>query len=250
MPSSGSIQPEDLNAYLDGELTAGEAASIEAHLVEHPDQQQELSELRGLVSLLAHLPQYEPPRSFSLSPEHLRDAETPNNVVRFLPVVRMLSVAAVLAFLVVGALAVFEYTNDDTDSTGDLANQQNPAETGTGDPTQASKEATGDSTSGDGGLVDRGDSAANNAVAPEAPGSGDSPAAAGDTNDVAQADATPTVSDAVPEETPVTVATTDDSDDDDNTWLITGAGLGVLALVLIGLWVALVRTGRSPRRTT
>jgi hypothetical protein len=235
MRQNAPIPPEDLNAWLDDELTPEERAEIDALLADDPGAQQEAAELRGLVSLLGRLPQYEPPRSFALSHEDLHAASPPpGNIVKFLPAVRVLSIAAVVAFLVVSAIAVYEFVGEDTES----SENQNISMNGeTGDSSGASEDTTGDSTADEGGLIDRGNSAASNAVAPEAPGSGDD-------EEIAQAESTPTLIDAEPEETPVSVATTDDSDDD-NRWLITGAGLGVLAIVLVGLWMALVRTGRS-----
>ena len=241
-----SIASEDLNAYIDGELSEEERATVEASVVANVAEQRELSELRGLVSLLGGLPQYESPRSFALSPEHIRDARPSSNVLRFLPVVRSLSIAAVVAIMVVTALVVY----DRVDTTDDNNNAAIVDTSGTDTPVGASKDSTGDSAPESSGLLDRGDSAASNAVPTEAPGAPILGAAAPGESDLAQADSTPTATEAAPEETPVSVATTSDSDDDDNRWLMTSAGLGVLALVLIGLWMVLVRTGRAQRGST
>jgi hypothetical protein len=56
------------------------------------------------------------------------------------------------------------------------------------------------------------------------------------------------VTDANPEETPAVIASTADSTDDGNSWLMTSIGLGALAIVLAGLWLILVRMSRAQRR--
>jgi hypothetical protein len=244
------IPSEDLNAYVDDELSDEEHAAVDAALADHEAGQRELEEIRGLVSLLGGLPQYEPPRSFALSPEHIREARSSSNVLRFLPVVRSLSIAAVVAFMVVTSLVVFDRVGTSDDANDGDTNAGIVDTSGTDAPADASKDSTGDSAPESSGLLDRGDSAASNAVPTEAPSAPISAAAAPGGSDLAQADSTPTATEAAPEETPVSVATTSDSDDDDNRWLITSAGLGVLALVLIGLWMVLVRTGRAQRQST
>ena len=236
-----SIPSEDLNAYLDNELSEAENADIELALADSESDRDELSHLRGLVSLLGGLPQYEAPRSFALSQEHVRGATPSNGVLRILPVIRSLSVAAVLAFLVVTGVTVYDRI-ESTDDSNDAAIID---DSGTETPADASNKATGDTAPEDSGLVDRGDSAASNAVPPEPPVSG-----AAAPGDIAQAESTPAATEAAPEETPVPVATTSESDDDDDRWLMTSAGLGVLALVLIGLWVVLLRMRRGQNQSS
>ena len=235
------IPSEDLSAYIDNELSDEENADIELALTENESDPAELLQLRGLVSLIGGLPQYEVPRSFALSPEHVREASPKTGVLRFLPVIRSLSVAAVLAFLVVTGVTVYDRI-ESTDNSNNAGIEHN---TGTETPSDASNNATGDTATEGSGLVDRGDSAASNAVPPEPPVSG-----AAAPGDIAQVESTPAATEAAPEETPVTVATTSDSDDDDNRWLMTSAGLGVLALVLIGLWVVLLRMRRGPTHSS
>lgn len=57
---------ENLSAYLDGELAAGEMARVEAHLRRCPNCQQELRSLRETALLLRCAPQRAVPRSFAL----------------------------------------------------------------------------------------------------------------------------------------------------------------------------------------
>ena len=55
-----------LSSYIDGQLTAGEAARIEAHLTDCGACRNELDSLRMTVRLLNELPLLEPPRSLAL----------------------------------------------------------------------------------------------------------------------------------------------------------------------------------------
>lgn len=58
---------ERLSAYIDGELDAGEAASVEAHVAACPACSRDLAELRAVAAALQGLPSAEPPRSFALT---------------------------------------------------------------------------------------------------------------------------------------------------------------------------------------
>lgn len=231
MRSHPPLPPEDISAYIDGELSEEENADVEAVLAEQQTGQQEIEELRGLVSLLGGLSQYEPPRSFALSTEHIRDTAPKSNLVRLVPALRTLCVAAVVAFLLVSSFAVYDRieTTDDTGNSGNIEGSE------TSEPDNASLDSTGDTNPENGGLVDRGESAASNAMQPEAPSASDA-VAPGD-SDIAQVDATPAATEAAPDEAPAAVTSADDSNDDDgNRWIISSAVLGVLSLVLIGLW--------------
>jgi len=245
MRPESSVPSEELSAYIDGELSQEENVAIELRLVENEPDQMDLAEFRGLVSLLGKLPQYETPRSFLLSADHIRASSPPMGILRFLPVVRSLTVAAVVAFLVVTAIVVY----DRVESTNDPNDSANVSQIGTDAPVDASKQSTGDTAPEGSGPFDRGDSAASNAVPPEASDAPGSSAAAPEQSDTAQLESTPAATEISPDETPVSVATTSQSDDDDNRWLMTSAGLGVLASVLIALWVVLLRTQRGQIRS-
>ncbi|MEJ7839234.1 MAG: hypothetical protein WKF81_10475 [Thermomicrobiales bacterium] len=236
------LPPEDMTAYIDGELSEQERADIDAMLDSDEALRQEADELRSLVSLLGGLSQYEPPRSLKLSPDQLRDAAPRTTVVRFVPALRSLSLAAVAAFVLVTSFAVY----DRLESTDSPSNFGDSDVAETTEPDNASLDTTGDQPADNGGLVDRGESAASNAIQPEAPSSSGADAAAPDESGIAQADATPTATDAAPDDSPAPIASADDSDDgSNNRWFISSAVLGVLSLALIGFWMYLGKTGRA-----
>lgn len=220
---------EEINASLDDELTTDELRQLEDRLARDADLRAERDEFAGLVSLLRDLPQYEVPRSFALTPDQIGTTSPKSNVIRMLPVVRALSIAAVLAFIVVSGFTLYDMAFSTDEETSSLP-------TVTNDGPDASDGVTGDSTTGGNGVTNQGESAASDAVAPEAPGN---PASNVSTPDAAASEA---------EDSPVPVATTDTSDDDDSRWLLTSAGLGVLALALLGLWTALARTSQPETR--
>ncbi len=60
-----------LSAYIDGELDPPAAQRLESHLAECERCRLELEQLRATVSGLRDLPEVEPPRSFTLSPQRV-----------------------------------------------------------------------------------------------------------------------------------------------------------------------------------
>ncbi len=71
----GSISRQDqehVSAYLDGQLSAGEQARLEARLQVEPRLRQEVADLRATARSLRGLPQVRVPRNFTLSPEQAR----------------------------------------------------------------------------------------------------------------------------------------------------------------------------------
>ncbi len=60
-----------LSAYIDGELDPPAAQRLESHLAECERCRLELEQLRATVSGLQDLPELEPPRTFTLSPERV-----------------------------------------------------------------------------------------------------------------------------------------------------------------------------------
>lgn len=76
MHTDWDAQRERLSAYLDGELSVEERATLEAHLVGCAECQRELVFLRQVKALLGALPALAPPRSFAL-PETLRPLPAP-----------------------------------------------------------------------------------------------------------------------------------------------------------------------------
>lgn len=144
------LSSEDVAAYLDGECTESERVNAASHLETCQQCRQELEQQQFTKSLLGSLGEVEVPRSFAISPEMVDSpapiaspgTETPakggSNLIRFEPITRLLSVAAVLAFLVLGGaqLAGFDGESNsnnqthelsETDSTGDALQEQEPA---------------------------------------------------------------------------------------------------------------------------
>jgi hypothetical protein len=244
MISQQHLSPEEITALLDDALSDQDRLTAERHLAECDACRNERAAMQGLTDLLQQLPQYDPPRSFALTRDDISPPSPVNiSMLRWLPAVRTLSVAAVLAFLIVSSVVIVDRTTGDD---GDTSNGAMISETGTGSDARASEDVTGDSDAESSGLIERGDSAAKNSVPPPAPSS--EKAAAADQDDLAQTTASPGVTDANPEETPAVIASTADSNDDGDSWLMTSIGLGALAIVLAGLWLVLVRIGRAQRR--
>jgi hypothetical protein len=59
---------ELLSSYLDGQLSSGDAARLEARLRTDPEMRSVLQDLRGARSLLRQLPMRKAPRNFTLTP--------------------------------------------------------------------------------------------------------------------------------------------------------------------------------------
>lgn len=104
MSSSRPVSPRDLetlSAYLDGRLTAAQAAALERRLADDASLRQELEGLRNTVRALHSLPARPVPRSFTLRPS---DVGRPERFRRPYPVLQLGTALAGIAFiLVVGA---------------------------------------------------------------------------------------------------------------------------------------------------
>lgn len=105
MSQARHIEPDTLNALIDETLPAAERAALLRHLGTCPDCRREWQELRAVAQLYAGLPQFRPPRPFTLGPEYGRPAAAPR-VIQFLPVLRSISIAAALVFVLLSAFAV------------------------------------------------------------------------------------------------------------------------------------------------
>jgi hypothetical protein len=84
---------EQLSAYLDGQLTPTEVASLESRLASNPELAAALEELRQARSVLRQLPQRSVPRNFTLTPK-LVGLKPP--LPRTYPIFRLASVVATL----------------------------------------------------------------------------------------------------------------------------------------------------------
>jgi hypothetical protein len=219
------ITSDDLNALIDNSLAPERQAEVEAGLASDAALRQEYVELRAMTRLLGDLPEYAPRRSFQLGAEHRRPASVvaeptpitsaPSKVVRLLPLVRQLSVAAALIFMVVAGALFFDI-NGDTDG-GSPAGVTNSADHASEDAEDAADARAADES--DEILTERGDaaSAGNEPM-------GDLTALQGD-----ESANTPGVQ----------------ADDTDRTvWAWTTVGLGVFAIVLAGVWYSMAQANR------
>jgi hypothetical protein len=119
------LTPEQLSAYLDGDVAAVERTRQDAHLRDCPDCRDELVALRTTVVLLRGLPEYRPRRSFQLQPDQIA-ATRPwweRLGLRILPALPALRVATVAAALLLVAVSAGEVIQD---RTGDEAPMQQP----------------------------------------------------------------------------------------------------------------------------
>lgn len=97
MGNHHDVQIEQLSAYLDGQLSDVERATLEKHLDECSRCRRELDELEATVALLHALPVPRPPRSFTLDPATVAPRR------RLLPSLRWAAAAlTVLLVLTVG----------------------------------------------------------------------------------------------------------------------------------------------------
>lgn len=110
MSTSPAHLPDDiLNAWIDDVATPAERAIVDDHIAGCDTCQQRLRELRGVKTMLGDLPEIAPRRSFTLTPDQakkpspIRESAAPSRILRLLPIVRSLGVAAMLAVLVLGA---------------------------------------------------------------------------------------------------------------------------------------------------
>lgn len=243
-----------LSEFVSGDGTPEWRAAVEEHLAQCAACREDVRSLRGTVALLHALPQIAPPVSFQLGPEYARRTSPATGtaaggsgsdarILRLLPVVRVLSVAAVLLFLVIGGVSFYEgrFQDDAANNASDSAAPMVTSETEA--PAAAFQESEGETSSeappksaavapSQAGVVDRGESAS---------ASGDRPVPA----DAAQeSEATPPGSLARQSEAEPTVAATADKGNG-FPWFSTAIGLGVLAIILVGLWVTLTRITRS-----
>jgi anti-sigma factor RsiW len=107
-PAARHLTPEQLTAYLDGDVTTGERVRMDDHLRTCRDCRRELTELRATVVVLNRLPQYRPRRSFQLTPERIA-AMRPwwerfgFRLLPALPALRVATVAAAILLVAVSA---------------------------------------------------------------------------------------------------------------------------------------------------
>lgn len=151
-----------LNAWIDGVATPDEHELVQHHLATCDTCSRRMDELHAVKAMLATMPQVEPRRSFALTPEQakkptpIRERTTASNIIRLLPIVRTLSVAAMLAVLILGGSLLL--TQDDASFSPGVTNELQSGETAEGagslgkaNPAPASQER--------GEVVDQGEAA-------------------------------------------------------------------------------------------
>lgn len=158
-----------LNAWIDGIATDEERAIVNDHLATCETCAQRLDELQLVKTMLGDLGDATPPRSFRLTPEQAKkptpirpqDSRTGSEpIIRLLPIVRTLSVAAMLAVLILGGtLALRPDTDPIGDSTSSVSLGIMPTgETGASE-SSLEDETVDQTTLGRGEVVDQGESA-------------------------------------------------------------------------------------------
>ena len=123
------LTDEQLNAYLDGECSENEGTETAAHISVCAECAQSLDDYRVIKQMLNQMDSVELPRSFVLPAEFASKASLTSpvsgvlpdsgssSIRRFEPVARLLSIAAVLAFLLLGGSQMAGWIGDDSDST-------------------------------------------------------------------------------------------------------------------------------------
>ncbi len=226
---------DDLNAFLDGSLAEPDRARITKQLAQDPALQRELAELRATARLLHELPGIAPQRSFRLGNEFAKPQSVPaqGKLLHFLPIVRSLSVAAALVFMVVAGSLFFDINGGSESDAGTTfqAQNENMGNAGETDEHAGSSDEAEDA-SGESSMTSRGDAAS----------VGDDPMedltrVQESEDDVAQSTTSGN--------TIVSAAEIPGEDDDRSSWVWSSVVLGGLALVLGGLWFVLAKVGRQ-----
>lgn len=257
MSQTSHLDIDTLNAYLDGAVTPAERDSVEAHLATCAACRQDLAELRATVALLRGLPQHEPRRSFHVAAEVRRPTSLP---VRLLPVIRPLSVAAVLLFAIVTGFAFLQDNPDSDLAPASRSELEAPveesgsraAETGTNRTTQTSliTDATTPAENAGGDAADESaaeESVAQDSAAPERADDAEQPMAAQEVQDasptVAAAEADLDQSGTAGQQTvePPTAEPRQADDERIDGWVFASAGLGMVAAGLLAAWAILAR---------
>lgn len=118
--------------------TPEEGALVVHHLASCEICNARAHELRAVAALFGQLPEIEPPRSFALTPDQarkptpIRERTTASTILRLLPIVRALSVAAMLAVLILGATLLLN-PQDDTVTLDATTSMQTGETSGDGD---------------------------------------------------------------------------------------------------------------------
>lgn len=164
------LSAEDITAYLDGECSDAERREAESHLDTCDDCRRIADDQQFIKTLMGSLAEPELPRSFVLPADEsseaaplaspgagLQSSPSSGNLIRFAPLAKFMSIAAVIALLVLGGAQIAgigEQSDSHNDQTLELAE--------TDAPVNASQEQEPALARGE--VREQGESAAANAV--------------------------------------------------------------------------------------
>lgn len=215
---------DGLNAFVDGTLSADERSHLQSLIAGNPEMERELAELQATARLMNRLPEYTPRRSFRLGEEHAKASPPPaqGKILQFLPIVRTLSVAAALIFMVVAGSLFFDINGNIGGGSGTSLQQGGEIPTGETESNPGSSDGAEDASGGNGSsMTSRGDAAS----------VGDEP----------MEDLTQLEQNAGAAGSPMATS----GDEDRGSWIWSSVAFGGLALVLAGLWFTLAKAGRQ-----
>ena len=233
--TTNTMNADTLNAWIDGTLDPGDRAEVDVAVGRDPALLKELLELQATSRLLADLPEYTPPRSFRLGAEYAKPtpiSQAPSNgrtVLRLLPIVRSLGVAAALIFMVVAGSFFLDINGGSNSDPGTTLQRQGVIMGETTGHGEASEQA-GDEAA-EPGLVESGDAAS----AADEPMDDMSAMAPG----VAEEQSQPAAERAAP------FGATTQGESDHSTWILASVVLGGIAVVCAAAWYAMSTTVRD-----
>ncbi len=176
------LSEDELNQYLDDQLSAIERTAADAHLSSCETCQATLTDLSILMSMMSELPSAPVPRSFQLGPEFARQPKTSwsklaNVLLPMLPALRAGTIALALAF---GGVTAYRVVQDSPDSSFQRAADDNTGVQALNQPTEAVGVTTNTATDLDSEAAPPISVATDATTAQKAPG--DAPTEPGDGN--------------------------------------------------------------------
>ncbi len=104
--SAEGLTQQQINDYVDGQLSADEHARFEAELAQQPALQQQVSELQFIKSTLSELPTVRAPRHFTLDPAVYAKSK-PSWELRLYPALQATTALAALLFMVAAVFTIW-----------------------------------------------------------------------------------------------------------------------------------------------
>jgi hypothetical protein len=125
-PVDHHLTGDELNRYLDHDLSPVERGQAEAHLATCPECRATLSNMQVLASLLHELPEIRPPRSLQLGPEHARQPSFWGRLgAMLMPMLPAMRAATVALALLLGGVTAFRII-DEPPTSGPVSEQAAP----------------------------------------------------------------------------------------------------------------------------